>query len=536
MFWLLFALMTAVAVGAALWPLLRRSAPVRGGDDVAVYRDQLDEIERDLSMGGIGPAEAEAARIEVSRRLIAAADAKGTEAARKTPALRSNRGMAGVVLVVLPLCAVGFYLVTGSPDLPGEPLAERIARLQQDEKTVADQQAAMADMVARVEAHLQANPDDGRGWGVIAPVYMRLERYPEAVTAYRNVIRLLGASADRVADLGEAMTGVARGTVTPEAKAQFERALALDPQHVSARFYLGLADKQAGRPDAAKARWEALLAGAPADAPWTGFVKNALASLAAPAGAPSAGQAAAGAGGPPELTDEQRTMVRGMIDGLAARLKQDGSDVQGWLRLVRSHVVMGDRAAALAAAADARAALAGNSEKLALLDQGLRETGLDPAAAAASVAPGPRVTAPAGPAIALPALPEQSAPAARVEASATPTAPVSASAESAAPGMPASAGGASGTAASAGGTSAGSEATLDDYDATMRVLTERLAKKLAADGSDVDGWEKLLRTYMALGQRDRASAALGDARKALAGDPDKLKRLDGVVKELGITG
>ncbi|MBK5958027.1 c-type cytochrome biogenesis protein CcmI, partial [Rhodoplanes elegans] len=71
----MLALMTAVALGAALWPLLRRTGPGRGGDDAAVYRDQLDEIERDLSLGAIGAAEAEAARVEVSRRLIAAAEA-----------------------------------------------------------------------------------------------------------------------------------------------------------------------------------------------------------------------------------------------------------------------------------------------------------------------------------------------------------------------------------------------------------------------------------------------------------------------------
>src|SRR5664280_448372 len=123
--WLVFALMTAATIFAVLWPLGRRK-PLRPGSDVAVYRDQLDEIQRDRASGLIGEAEAEAARVEVSRRLIAAADAAELEKpALEGASILRRRVTAIAGLVLLPVGAFALYLTIGSPDLPGQPLATR---------------------------------------------------------------------------------------------------------------------------------------------------------------------------------------------------------------------------------------------------------------------------------------------------------------------------------------------------------------------------------------------------------------------------
>src|SRR3954470_8894430 len=129
--WIVFALMTAVAVLAVLWPLGRARATDTSGSDVAVYRDQLAEIDRDRAAGRIAEREAEAARVEVSRRLLAAADAaaaadSAAAAAQPSAAAWRRRAAAGAALTVLPLGAVAFYLMLGSPDLPGEPLSARL--------------------------------------------------------------------------------------------------------------------------------------------------------------------------------------------------------------------------------------------------------------------------------------------------------------------------------------------------------------------------------------------------------------------------
>ena len=361
--WVLFALMTAMAIFAVLSPLARGQAKVRSGSDLAVYRDQLAEIQRDQAAGQIAEAEAEAARIEVSRRLIGAADA---EAAAPAPlavasATWHRRVVALIAIVALPLGVGALYLKVGSPDLPGQPLSARATEIQDH---------SIDHLVAQVEGHLAANPDDTRGWEVIAPVYLRLGRYDEAVKARRNVLRLAGESADRQADLGEALVGTGNGIVTAEAKAAFERAVALDPQDVKGRYFLGLAAEQDGHRDEAAAIWRAMLASAPQGADWAGFVRNELTRV-------EGGPGPAGAAAVNGLSPEQLTMVRGMVQKLADELHQNGSDLEGWLRLVRSYMVLRERDKAVAAAGDARHALANDPEKLRRIDELVKELGLE---------------------------------------------------------------------------------------------------------------------------------------------------------------
>ena len=365
--WLVMALMTAAAIFAVLWPLSRRT-PLPTGSDTAVYRDQLDEIERDRASGLIGEREAEAARVEVSRRLIAAADAVAV--APRGDTVRRRRMAALVALVLLPLGSASLYLVLGSPDLTGKPLAER--------QTALTEQNPIVELVGRVEAHLAQNPEDGRGWEVLGPVYMRLSRYDDAVRARRNVLRLLGSNADREADLGEALVGAQNGVVTAEAKDAFERAVRLNPGDFRARYFVGLAAEQDGRPKDAAELWRALLAEAPADAAWTGFVRQSLARLDPEAAESQPGPSADDVAAAGEMSPEQRdTMVRSMVSRLAERLKQDGSDLEGWLRLLRAYMVLGDKEQALAAASDARRALASDPDKLKRVDELIKGLGLE---------------------------------------------------------------------------------------------------------------------------------------------------------------
>jgi len=266
--WLIIALMTAAAVFAVLWPLARGRG-AGGGSDIAVYRDQLDEITRDRASGLIGQAEAEAAKVEVSRRLLAAADVADAEKTeREDSPLWRRRATAIAGLVLLPAGALALYLTIGSPQLPGEPLA---ARLQAEQNN-----PPIEALIAKVEEHIARNPDDGRGWEVLAPVYMRLGRYDSAARAWSNAIALNGSNAERESEYGQALVAAANGVVTAEAKAAFERSLALDAQDVLARFYMGMAADQDGRRADADKIWGDLLANAPPGAPWIEFVRHAM--------------------------------------------------------------------------------------------------------------------------------------------------------------------------------------------------------------------------------------------------------------------
>jgi cytochrome c-type biogenesis protein CcmH len=363
--WFVFALMTAAAIFAVLWPLGRGGHPQHDASETAVYKDQLSEIDRDVAAGLIGRPEAEAARVEISRRLLAAADNQ------RDPPVASNirlRRLAAVTaLVGLPIGAVALYLPLGSPQLGDFPLAQRIR--------APDATQPLDNLVAQVEQHLEKNPTDGRGWNVLAPVLARLGRYDDAVRAYRNSITYNGDSAERRADLGETLAAAAGGVVTSEAKAEFERAIALNADEVKASYFLGLAAEQDGRTTEAASIWRAMLAKAPSDAPWRPLVQAALARVGGSAAPVLSDDAVAAA---KDMNETDRgAMIRGMVERLASRLKQNGDDVEGWLRLVRAYMVMGDRDKAKSALTEARQAVGNDAERLRQLNEGLKNLGLD---------------------------------------------------------------------------------------------------------------------------------------------------------------
>jgi cytochrome c-type biogenesis protein CcmH len=366
--WFVFALMTVAAIFAVLWPLSRGAASKPGGSEAVVYTDQLAEIDRDVAAGLIGGSEAEAARVEIGRRLLAAVDGERDLSAQSNPKLR--RSSAILALVGLPVAAVTLYLALGSPQLGDFPLSSRT-------RTV-DANQPLENLVAQVEAHLEKNPTDGRGWNVLAPVLARLGRYDDAVRAYRNSITHSGDSAERRSDLGEALVGSAGGVVTSDAKAEFERAMAQSADDPKANYFLGLAAEQDGRnPDAASI-WRAMLAKAPPNAPWRPLVEAALVRVGEPSAptAPALSNEAMSAA--KDMNEADRgAMIRGMVDRLATRLKQNGDDVEGWLRLVRAYMVMGERDKAVSALIDARQAVANDADRLRQLNEGLKNLGLD---------------------------------------------------------------------------------------------------------------------------------------------------------------
>jgi cytochrome c-type biogenesis protein CcmH len=365
MLWFVFALMTAAAIFAVLWPLSRGRRPQQDGSEAAVYRDQLTEVDRDVSAGLINPPEAAAARVEISRRLLAAADNQREPVASSN--MRLRRAAAIVALLGLPVIAVGIYYPLGSPGMADFPLAQRA-------RTPAATQS-LDDLVAQVEQHLENNPTDGRGWSVLAPVLGRLGRLDEAVRAFRNSITYNGESADRRADLGEALVAAAGGVVTTEAKAEFERAVALNADEVKASYFLGLAAEQDGRAEEAASIWRAMLAKAPANAPWRPLVQAALVRVG---GSPAPALSNDAVAAAKDMSETDRgAMIRTMVERLATRLKQNGDDVEGWLRLVRAYVVMGDADKAKSAQSDARQAVAKDPERLRQLNEGLKNMGLD---------------------------------------------------------------------------------------------------------------------------------------------------------------
>ncbi len=347
-FWLILASMTLGALAFVVWPFLRPAGSARGGGDIAVYRDQLAELDRDSASGLIEAAESEAARIEVSRRLLKAAETQ-KQADKTAPAAASRGGRTAVLvlaLVAVPAISGALYYRLGAPkEAAPKPVAAR------------SEGPSFADMIAQVEAHTKKDPNDARAWQVLAPVYMRSGRFEQAVEAWRNVVRIQGDSAELQQNIGEAQMAAADGVVTADAKQAFDRALTLDATAVGARYYLGVAAAQDGRADDARKTWSDLLASAPKDAPWADTVRQALARLDGKPDAPAAP-------GPDD--------IRGMVENLAERLKANGDDPDGWLRLARSWAVLREGRKFESAVADARKALAADPDKLKRFEDGLK--------------------------------------------------------------------------------------------------------------------------------------------------------------------
>ncbi|MEB3045531.1 c-type cytochrome biogenesis protein CcmI [Rhizobium mulingense] len=335
LFWILVAVLTAAVAVILLYPLLRgaKAAENSRAGEAAVYRDQLRELDRDLAGGLITPEEADYARAEIGRRLIAVA--AGEPETMPKPA-RHHRVTEAFVLLILPVLGLCLYLTTGRPDLPAQPLEARLENPGND----------VAMLIAKAERHLAENPDDGKGWDVLAPIYVRTMRVNDALVAYRNAIRLLGPSPIRLDGLAETLMAVSDGVVTDEARQALEQSLTLEPDNPRARFYVALSMEQAGRADEARRAFEALAQQSPADAPWLPLVNEHIAKNGGAAAQPSA------PGGPTSedmaaaenmSAGDRQQMIRGMVESLDAKLNADPNNFEGWMRLVRSYAVLNDK-------------------------------------------------------------------------------------------------------------------------------------------------------------------------------------------------
>jgi cytochrome c-type biogenesis protein CcmH len=359
---ILLAVMTGAAVLSVLWPLSRADAvaPDDEATDAAFYRAQLAEIERDAERGLIEPGEAETSRVEAARRLLAASR-REAEIGGGRPSETRRRIAAVAAIVAIPAISLGLYFAVGRQGMPDMPLAAR------DDRTPEN---GMQQAVARIEEHLAKNPDDGPGHEVVAPVYLGMGRYEEAARSFAVALRMLGETSTRVENLAEAQVAAAEGIITAEARAGFERALALDPTSVRARYYRALALEQDGDTAGAIAGFDVLVREAQPGSELAKAVTERIVKLGGTPPQTAAGAIAA-------LGEKDRdAAIRGMVEQLDARLTADGSDVEGWLRLVRSYAVLGDPDKARAALARARSALAGNAPSRERVEALARELGI----------------------------------------------------------------------------------------------------------------------------------------------------------------
>ena len=537
--WIVLGLMLAVAVVVVLFPQIRkrRSAPRSRRDyDVAVYADQLRELKTDVERGVLSADQETQARLEIERRVLDADTSQAILGKRTGSPIFSAIG-ASILLAFIPGFALGIYLWRGSPEVPS-----RIAEIPPVSVEAPGQAPDVGVAVEELAARLREQPENLDGWLLLGRSYIILGRHSEAVLAYRQAAALAPADSSVQSRLGESMVMAAEGFVTPSARGVFEVALEValevEPRDAAAQYYVALAAAQDGRLQDAYDGWRTLALDAAADAPWLGDVRERLVGLAGELGLePGAALAGIPAGPAPVQTaargpseadiaaaaamtpQEQRAMIRGMVEGLAARLEENPNDREGWLRLAQSYEVLGEPAKA--AAARARAETAGVAASSAP-----RGPTQEDMAAAAEMAPEDRRAMIRGMVEGLAARLEENPDdrdgwlqlARSYEVLGEPELAAEARARAEAAARPEE----TARGPSQEDIAAAADLAPEDRMAMVRDMVEGLAARLEANPEDREGWLRLARSYDVLGEYQRALDALAVAAQRFPDDADIL--------------
>jgi cytochrome c-type biogenesis protein CcmH len=410
MLWIILTLMTAAMAAYIAVPFLRPIDKVGAAQssDLGIFRDQLAEVEREAAAGLIEPVAAESARTEIKRRMLAADKAAATASAARPLSALEYQFAFRTVTVLTVLASAILYAYNGHPDMPS---AIRMQNTQLGPAASTDLPAASPAMgagaatadvdtaIAKLAARLQANPDDVQGWTMLGWSYLGTGKNAEAVTAYRKAIALDPKNATTKSGLSQALIRSADGKVTPEAMAVIDEVLAIDPKEPGARFDKGLAKLQSGNPKGAIDDWIAQLKDAAPDDKWPGELRQrvietakdngidvsgrlpAVVAAASPAPAAAAPEKSVVMPTPgPTQADidagDQQTMIKGMVERLAAKLEANPKNVDGWIQLMRSRKVMGDMDNAKAALKKALTVFPGVNEESTKLKAAAGELGV----------------------------------------------------------------------------------------------------------------------------------------------------------------
>jgi cytochrome c-type biogenesis protein CcmH len=383
MLWMILTLMVALAAVGLAIPLVRRHDDARRarGTVAEVLKAQIGEIEAQAGAGALPPAEAEALKADVKRRVLA--EGRQAEPAARPLGERTLLILALGLVAVVVLAATGLYLKIGRPDAGARAPAE--AALPPGHPN-----GEVAGMIGQLEARMKQAPGDAEGWRMLGWSYLQVGRNADAAQAYGRAAALDPHNGEYLSAQGEATVLAASGQVTPAAEDIFRKAVSLDPADPRARYYLAIAKDQKGDAKGAMDDWIALLKSAPPDAPWAPEVRTFVEKVAAerhvdltgrlppaPVGVAAAGPSAPAPGPTSDQVaaagqmsaGDRQAMIQGMVEKQAAGLKANPHDREGWERLMRARMVLGQTNLAVQAYRDASKAFAGSPSDQAALRQ-----------------------------------------------------------------------------------------------------------------------------------------------------------------------
>lgn len=333
--------MLVAAMAFICWPMLRMASPSRTelDSEQTLYSARISEIEKDLEIGRLDAVSAEAAKAEEARRLI-----KSSENSQVLVVTKLNKPLLIVSAVFLPALSLPLYFDLGTPQVAS---TSAVASVQPSQQT----QPTMQELLAIAEKRLVENPDDINGWKAVGPVYLRMGRFKDAETAFKNIMRVEGRSPEFMIKLADVYIEEKQGQVDDRAKSLINEVLSVDPENSNAKFYSGIVALQNDNEDETLRIWQGMLDNAKGDEEWLPVIRARVQELKTLQSAPAipVPDANALAAAEEMSVEERNDMVEQMVAGLADRLEQSPDDKQGWERLIRAYIVLNRKEDALAA-------------------------------------------------------------------------------------------------------------------------------------------------------------------------------------------
>ena len=382
LFWGIAGLLTLICVILVIWPLLKQKEVRETNVDynLKVYTDQLSEVDKDFQLGRVDPQELDAIKTEIQRRILT----ENVEANQRKQSKQLTPSTYVIFTLVasflIPSATIGIYANFGSPGHLDVPLSKRadlptpktVEKTTSQGKKPNEQHAGIDNMIANLQEKLKVNPKDLQNWELLGRTLLIRKQYEAASDSLRQAVSIFPSSLELRATYAEALVLAAQGRISREALKQFKLVSKSIPKDPRVRYYLGLADYQQEKIELALQKWTTLLDETPQNAPWrkmlTSRIDQATKVLGIKTSEPKQKLAANQKSTAPNVNtakpsilkegfqgptsediraaqtlskNDRQEMINNMVEGLAAKLKDNPNDLNGWLRLSRSYKVLG---------------------------------------------------------------------------------------------------------------------------------------------------------------------------------------------------
>jgi len=357
LFWISTLILLVVASLCVLLPLAGKQQV--NEDDVPssldFFKEQIRQLDSEIEQQKKPSLALLSERAEVARRMLKEARRGKRETKNRT----SKRGQVATVSICavlgVPALTLALYATLGAGGQADYPLSAR--------KNLSLAEQPVEDLVQRAETHLATNPDDTKGWTLLADVYGRLNKPLDRARALRQLVRIEGETPELLSDLGEALTIIGGNIVPAEARTMFEKALAEKPSLIKPNIYIALALDQEGKPESALKIWEGLATLNQSDPRWAKLASDQIQKLREKTGLQEPAQ--------PGIDE-----INAMVASLADRLSEQDGTVREWSRLMRSYIVLDEPVKASLALDSARKQFVSEPENLQKINQLAKQLGV----------------------------------------------------------------------------------------------------------------------------------------------------------------